>query len=100
MLEQYLRVKPVQASHNWNSHLRKQKTFIMTIFATNFKKLVHFQNIFPKKPENSRTQIEKICVKQEGVLLRQQFLGALDTCIWKNAVYRKKKVFERRKNNF
>ena len=100
MLEQFLRVKPVQASHNWNSHLRKQKTFIMTIFATNFKKLVLFQNIFPKKPENSRTQIEKYCVKREGVLLRQQFLGALDTCIWKNAVYRKKKVFERRKNNF
>ena len=100
MLEQYLRVKPVQNSHDRNSHLRKQKTFNMTIFATNFKNLVHFQNIFPKKLENSRTQIEKICVKQEGVLLRLQFLGAFDTCIWKNAVYRKKKVFERRKNNF
>ena len=100
MLEQYLRVKPVQISHDRNSHLRKQKTFIMTIFATNFKKLVNFQNIFPKKPENSRTQIEKICVKQEGVLLRLQFLGALDTCIWKDPIYRKKKVFERRKNIF
>ena len=100
MLEQYLQVKPVQTSHDRNSHLRKQKTFFMTIFATNFKKLVQVQNIFPKKHGISRTQIEKICAKQEGVLLRLQFLGALDTRIWKNAVYRKKRLFERRKNNF
>ena len=70
MLEQYLRVKPVQASHNWNSHLRKQETFIMTILATNLKKIVHFWKFFHKKPEKSQDQIEKICVKQEGVLLR------------------------------
>ena len=72
----------------------------MTIFATNFKKLVHFQNIFPKKTENSRTLIEKICVKQAGVLLRLQFLGALDTYIWKNAVYRKKKCLSGEKTIF
>ena len=90
MLEQYLRVKPVQISHDRNSHLSKQETFIMTILATNLEKIVHFWNIFPKKPENSRTQIEKICAKQEGVLLRLQFLGALDTRIWKNAVDTKK----------
>ena len=100
MLEQYLQVKPVQTWYNWNSNLRKQNTFIMTIIATNLKKLVHFQNFFPKNPENSQTQIGKICVKQGGVLLRLQFLGALYTCKWKNAVYRKKKSLAGEKTNF
>ena len=100
MLEQYLRVKPLQTSHDRNSHLRKQETFIMTILATNLKKIVQFWKFFHKKPEKSQDQIGKVWVKQEGVLLRLQFSGALDTCMWKNAVYRKKKVFERRENNF
>ena len=100
MLEQNLRVEPVQTSLDRNSHLRKQETFIMTIFATNLKKIVLFWKFYHKKPENSQAQTEKICVKQDGVPLTLQFLGALDTCIWKKAVYTKKKVFERRKNNF